>query len=86
MSWLASFAAVAAVAGLYCLFFLVSGRDYTESIQLDLEIPSGMALTHANKNREKTLVMPSNPLTPVKNKYCPLFLRVIRMRTVVREK
>lgn len=64
----------AAVAGLYCLFFLVSGSDQTESIKLNWEIQSRTARTYTRmKNQKKTLVMPSIPLTPVDNRYAPLF-------------
>lgn len=68
---------LAAVAGLYCLFFLVSGRDHTKSIKLNWEIQSRTAHTRANRDpktkREKTLVMPSILLTPVDNRYAPFF-------------
>lgn len=66
----------AAVAGLYCLLFLVSGSDHTESIKLNWEIQSRTARTHTRMKKEKqkkTLVMPSVPLTPVDNRYAPLF-------------
>lgn len=81
---------LAAVAGLYCLFLLVSGRDHTKSIKLNWEIQSRTAHTHTQietrKEEKKTLVMPSIPLTPVDNRYAPPFFRVKRMRAAGREK
>lgn len=67
---------LAAVAGLYCLFLLVSGRDHTKSIKLNWEIQSRTAHTHANRNqkrRKKDARDALHPFNAGRQQICPPF-------------